>query len=152
MDILREISDDGFVCEPGAGYLKSMRTAFIRINGRTVGAVANSVDQLCNKGSMKAAKFLRFCDAFGIPVLTLANVRKLRSDEEIERGLGAALPQLAHVYAAASVPKVTLVTGNAFGTAGLMMGSKALGTHSGDELQVLAVGSFRVSALTKGQS
>jgi len=126
-ELFAEISDDGFVCEPGASFLKSMRTAFIRLNGRTVGVVANSVDQLCNKGSNKASRFVRFCDAFGIPVLTIVNVRRLRGDEEIERQLGFALSGLVGAYCEATVPKITLITGSAYGTAGLAMNSKALG-------------------------
>lgn len=126
-ELFAEISDDGFVCEPGASFLKSMRTAFIRLNGRTVGVVANSVDQLCNKGSNKASRFVRFCDAFGIPVLTIVNVRRLRGDEEIERQLGFALSSLVGAYCQAAVPKITLITGCSYGTAGLAMNSKALG-------------------------
>lgn len=126
-DQLCELSDNGIVAEPGAAYLKSMRTAFIRLNGRTIGVVANSVDLLCNKGSDKAARFVRFCDAFSIPVLTLADVRRLRGDEEIERQLGFALSGLVGAYCEADVPKITVITGSAYGTAGLAMNSKALG-------------------------
>ena len=126
-DMIAELSDNGLVVEPGADYLKSMRTAFIRLNGRTVGVIANSADQLCNKGSDKASRFVRFCDAFSIPVLTLVNARRLRGDEAVEQKLGFALSGLINAYRTAVIPKVTVVTGCAYGTAGLAMNSKSLG-------------------------
>lgn len=144
-EMLKDISDDGIVCEPGAGYLKSMRTAFIRINGRTVGAVANSTDMLCHKGSAKAARFVRFCDAFDIPVLTLVNVRRLNGSEEAEQNLGLNLARLAEAYRSAQVPKVTVVTGTAYGTAGLVMNSKALGADV-----VLAWKDAKIGAMDEG--
>jgi acetyl-CoA carboxylase carboxyltransferase component len=126
-DMLAELADNGIVVEPGADHLKSMRTAFIRLNGRTVGVIANSVDQLCNKGSNKASRFIRFCDAFGIPLLTLVNARRLRGDEAVEQQLGFALSGLVGAYCGAAVPKVTVITGCAYGTAGLVMNSRSLG-------------------------
>ncbi len=150
-DILREISDNGEMLEIGEGFLKSMRTVFIRLNGRTVGAIANSTPQLCHRGSAKAARFVCFCDAFNIPVLTLCNVEKLRAEEEIERYLGGALSHFVYTFASATVPKITLVTKKSFGTAGLAMGSRAVGADlvlAWDRAVIGAMDPAKLSELT----
>jgi len=127
-EMLQQISDEGKFVEIKKDHAKCMVTGFIRLNGRTVGAVANDGQKLCHMGVKKAIKFISFCDAFNIPVLTLCDVEKFCSSMENEVQLSRALGKLTYTYSNATVPMVTLVTGKAYGTAGVVMGSKALGT------------------------
>lgn len=139
---LSMISDDNFFMEVKAAYAPSMVTGFIRLNGNTVGCVANrtvSYDEngekkaeydavLTSDGCRKAADFVAFCDAFNVPVLTLVNVKGYKADKCSEKNMAKAAAQLTYGFANASVPKVTVVIGEAYGTAYLTMASKALGT------------------------
>jgi acetyl-CoA carboxylase carboxyltransferase component len=115
-------------------------TALVRLNGCTVGVVANrsarpdengeveKMDKvLCPKGAEKAAKFIRFCDAFEIPVLTMVDVEGFAKKPQCEPLLARAVGQLTAAYAAADVPMVTLITGSAYGSAAVSMGSRVLG-------------------------
>ena len=114
---LAAISDDGFVIEPGKGFGASVTTAFIRLNGCTVGAVAVASDAVCWRGVEKASRFVRFCDAFQIPILTLAEASGFRKDLSSERHLAKKAASLIFAYASATVPKVTLFTGETYGLA-----------------------------------
>ena len=138
---LSMISDNHFVMEIKKAYEPSMVTALIRINGVTVGCVANRTELyedgnktedfesvLSGKGCGKAAEFINFCDAFSIPVLTIANVNGYKASLCSEKSIAKAAARLTYAYANATVPKVTVVTGKALGSAGLTMGSKSLGS------------------------
>ncbi len=126
--MIAEISDDGFVLEPGKDYGKGMITAFIRLNGATVGCVANAETLVCPRGLRKAAEFVNFCDAFNIPLLVLANVEGFsRKSAEVEKSIAKAAAKLTAAFAGADVPKVTVVTKKAFGSASVVMNSKAIG-------------------------
>ncbi len=138
---LSRISDGGFFLETKAMYAPSLATGFIRLNGVTVGCVANrsasygddgettaSYDPvLTAEGCTKAAEFIGFCDAFNIPVLTLTDVQGYKADTCSERHMAKAAARLTYAYANASVPKVTVIVGKALGTAYLTMGSKSVG-------------------------
>ena len=114
---------------------------FIRLNGMTVGAVANRskvydenaevVEEfdgaLSARGARKAARFVEFCDAFNIPVLTLTNVSGFAATMCAERSLAKAAAKLTYAFANATVPKVNVVIGKAFGSAYVTMNSKSLG-------------------------
>ena len=130
-DVLAQIADGGIFFETGRTAGHNMVTGFLRLNGLTVGAVANrgAKDTLCPMDAGKAAKFINFCDAFNIPVLTLVNVQGLARKEKAERMLPKAAARLTYAYANATVPKVTLVTGKAYGSAYVVMGSKALADY-----------------------
>ena len=122
-------------------YDKSMVTGFIRLNGTTVGCVANRTavyaadgvkeDEfdavLSANGAEKAAKFVSFCDAFNIPLLTLVNVKGYKACKCTERRIAKNAGRLTYAFANASVPKVTVVVGEAYGTAYLTMNSKSIG-------------------------
>lgn len=127
-EFLMQIADDGKFLEVKAEHAKSMTTGFIRLNGHTVGTVANNKQHFCHMGIKKAVKFLRFCDAFNIPVLTVADVRSFGKSKDNETALARALGKLTYTYSELTVPSVTVVAGEVYGTAGLVMGSKALGT------------------------
>ena len=89
--VLSSISDSNVFFETKAAYGKDMVTGFIRLNGMTVGAVANNAQELSARGARKAAEFVKFCDAFNIPVLTLTNVKGYGSAYVAmnSKGLGA---------------------------------------------------------------
>ena len=135
------LADENIFFETKRDFAKDMVTGFIRLNGMTVGAVANrttvydeegNVSEefdgcLTARGCRKAAEFVKFCDAFGIAVLTLTNVKGLRATMCSEKNLAKAMASLTYAFADATVPKVNVVTGKAFGSAYVVMNSKAIG-------------------------
>ena len=135
------ISDDGVFFETKAEYGKDMVTGFIKLNGTTVGAVANrstlydeegnAVEQfnaeISARGCEKAASFVKFCDAFNIPVLTLTNAAGFKATKCTEKKIAKAAAALTAAFAEADVPKVNVITGKAFGSAYVTMNSKCLG-------------------------
>ena len=129
--LLSSIADNNRFLETKAMFAKDMITGFIRLNGDTVGVVANRpVDGqkvLGNKGLDKAARFIRFCDAFSLPVLTVTNVEGLRANAHEEPRLAGALSRMVSALAGASVPKINLITGKAYGTAAVVMNSGSIG-------------------------
>lgn len=138
---LAEISDGHVFYELKKDYAKSMVTGFIRLNGATVGAVANRTevyDDEMNKveefdGTLtvnaceKAAAFVEFCDAFNIPVLTLTNVKGFKACMCQEKRIAKAAAKLTYAFANATVPKVNVIVNEAYGTGYSIMNSKALG-------------------------
>ncbi len=138
---LREISDNNFFLEVKADYAKEMVTGFIRLNGMTVGAVANRTEvldeqgkavqkfdgSLTTAGCYKAEKFVKICDAYNIPVLTLTNVTGYKATVNEEKSIGIATAKLTYAFANATVAKVNVITGKAYGSAYLTMNSKHIG-------------------------
>ena len=138
---LRMISDSGIFFETKADYAKDMVTGFIKLNGTTVGAVANRtvrydeegnkaeefLPELSARGCEKAAKFVKFCDAFNIPILTLTNASGFKASKCTEKKIAKAAAALTYAFADASVPKVNVVTGKAYGSAYVTMNSKSIG-------------------------
>lgn len=132
-----EISDNHLFFETKKAFAKSMTTGFIKLDGATVGVVGNKEKCLkCDKefsteltadAVRKAADFVRFCDAFDIPVLTLTNVAGYEKSIAAEGALPKALASFAAALASATVPKVNLITKEAFGTAYILMNSKSVG-------------------------
>jgi acetyl-CoA carboxylase carboxyltransferase component len=135
------LADDNNFFEVKGNYAKSMVTGFIRLNGTTVGCVANRTEVIDEEGKVaekfdavltkngcdKAADFVNFCDAFGIPVLTLTNVKGYEATMCAEKGIAKAAAKLTYAFANATVPKVNVVIGKAYGTAYTVMNSKAIG-------------------------
>ncbi len=139
---LSQISDNGTFFETKRGFAKDMVTGFIKLNGATVGAVANrtavydeegkEVEKfdavLSADGCEKAADFVAFCDAFEIPVLTLTNVKGYKACcLGNEKRIAKAAAKLTYAFANASVPKVNVVIGKALGSAYVTMNSKSVG-------------------------
>ncbi len=138
---LSMIADDNSYLEVKSGYGKEITTGFIRLAGQTVGCVANRseiYDEESQKvwesdtcftadAVSKAADFVNFCDSFDIPILTLTNVTGFKADIESEKKIAKVCGKLAYAFANATVAKVNVVIGKAFGTAGVIMNSKALG-------------------------
>ena len=139
--LISNIADDNNFVEVKAAYAKDMVTGFIRLNGTTVGVVANRTEvyneegevaekfdcALCAKGAEKAAEFVTFCDAFEIPVLSLTNVAGYCACECSEKKIAKAAAKLTYAFANATVPKVNVIIGKAFGSAYVAMNSKAIG-------------------------
>lgn len=139
--LLSNIADDNHFVEVKAAYAPDMVTGFIRLNGTTVGVVANRTEiygedgtleksfdcVLSARGAVKAAEFVDFCDAFEIPVLSLTNVAGFKATKCSERGIAKAAAKLTYAFANATVPKVNVIIGKAFGSAYVAMNSKAIG-------------------------
>lgn len=129
--VLTHISDNNLFVEMKKEYAKDMVIGFIKLNGTTVGCVANQVneggDVLSVKGAYIAAEFVNFLDAFSIPVLTLTNVKGYKATIAEEAGMAKAAAKLTFAFANATVPKVNLVMGEAMGSAYLTMNSKSIG-------------------------
>lgn len=125
---LAQIADDNVFLETRKEFAKDMVTGLLTLNGVTVGAVANGKDAvLSTNGCKKAEKFIYFCDAFGIPVITLTNVKGYASSIEEEKTVGQAVADLTCAFASAGVPKVNVITGQAFGSAYIAMNSRHIG-------------------------
>ena len=138
---LAQIADNQILVETKKDYAKVMVTGFIRLNGMTVGVVAirskvynaeaeveaefDSV--LTVDGCKKATDFVNFCDAFSIPVLTLTNVTGFAATVESEKNMASAVAKLTYAFANATVPKVNVIVGKAFGSAYVSMNSKSIG-------------------------
>ena len=138
---LAQIADNQILVETKKDYAKEMVTGFIRLNGMTVGVVANRSkvynaeaeveaefdSVLTVDGCKKATDFVNFCDAFSIPVLTLTNVTGFAATVESEKNMASAVAKLTYAFANATVPKVNLIVGKAFGSAYVSMNSKSIG-------------------------
>jgi propionyl-CoA carboxylase beta chain len=130
--IIESIVDSGEFLEVQPLFAPNILIGFARVDGRSVGIVANQPQQMAGtlniEAGEKAARFVRFCDAFSIPVLTLVDVPGYLpgTDQEwagvIRRGA-----KLLYAYAEATVPLVTVITRKAYGGAYIVMGSKQLG-------------------------
>ena len=131
--IIRRVIDDGYFFEIQEHFARNIVIGFARLDGRTVGLVANQPEVLAGcldiDGSVKGARFVRFCDAFGIPIVTFEDVPGFLPGTAQEFGgiikHGA---KLLYAYAEATVPKITVITRKAYGGAYCVMGSKHLRT------------------------
>ncbi len=135
------LSDEAAFFETKRNYAKDMVTGFIRLNGMTVGLVANRskvYDEEGNvaetfdttlsvKGAKKAADFVEFCDAFSIPLVTLTNVTGFKTCKCAEKSLAREAAKLTYAFANATVPKVNVIIGKAYGSAYVTMNSKSVG-------------------------
>lgn len=138
---LSRIADEGLFFETKKNYGKDVVTGFLRLNGATVGAVANRAEiyneegekteefdgTISARGARKAAAFVKFCDAFDIPVLTLTNVTGFKATLCNEKMMAASIGEMVRAFADATVPKVNVVIGKAYGTAYVAMNSKSVG-------------------------
>lgn len=143
---LSDISDGNKFVEVKAGYAKDMVTGFISLNGITVGAIANRDTVLTTAGCAKAEELVCFCEAFGIPVLTLTNVTGYAATMEEERTVAAAAARLTAALACAEVPKVNLITGKAYGSAYVTMNSKHIGADMVFALDTAEIGMMDAKA------
>ncbi len=131
-DLIKEVVDDGFFLESKEHFASNILTGFARLNGQSLGIVANQPLTLAGciniSASQKASRFIRFCDCFNIPIISFVDVPGFLPGTDQEHGAvishGA---KLLYAYAEARVPKITLITRKAYGGAYIVMGSKHLG-------------------------
>jgi propionyl-CoA carboxylase beta chain len=128
-DVVRAVVDDGYLFEIAEGYAQNIVVGFARVGGRVVGVVANQPAVLAGvldiHSSMKAARFVRFCDCFNVPLVTFVDVPGFMPGTDQEYGgiikHGA---KLLFAFAEATVPKVTVILRKAYGGAYDVMASK----------------------------
>jgi propionyl-CoA carboxylase beta chain len=130
-ELVEKVADEGDFFEIGAEFGKNILTGFVRLDGSTVGIVANQPMVLAGvldiDASRKAARFVRFCDAFNIPIVTFVDVPGFLPGTKQELGgLIKHGAKLLFAYGEATVPKVTLITRKAYGGAYDVMSSKHL--------------------------
>ena len=138
---MRNLSDDGFVIEVKKDYAPEMFTGFIKLDGATVGVVANRTkvyddemnvtaefeSKLTYKGCDKAARFVDFCDAFDISILTFTNINGFATTKCQEAKVAKSTAKLVYAFTNATVPKVNVIVGEAFGSSYIAMNSKTIG-------------------------
>ena len=132
MEIIRTLADNGEVMEYQQYFARNIITAFIRLNGKSVGVIASQPKAMAGcldiNAADKASRFIRTCDSFNIPLLTLEDVPGFLPGTQQEHGgiirHGA---KMLYAYSEASVPKVTVITRKAYGGAYIGMCSKHLG-------------------------
>jgi propionyl-CoA carboxylase beta chain len=132
-DVIHAVVDDGYFFEVQEHYAKNIVVGFARLNGRSVGIVANQPAVLAGtldiNASIKGARFVRFCDCFNIPLITFEDVPGFLPGTNQEYGgiikHGA---KLLFAFAEATVPKVTVITRKAYGGAYCVMASKHIRT------------------------
>jgi propionyl-CoA carboxylase beta chain len=131
LDVITGVVDEGDFYEIMKNYARNIIVGFGRLNGRTVGFVANqpkvAAGCLDIDASVKGARFVRFCDAFNIPIVTFEDVPGfLPGTDQEYNGIIRHGAKLLYAYAEATVPKITVITRKAYGGAYCVMGSKHL--------------------------
>lgn len=139
--LLGQIADAGSFVEAQKEYGKDIVTGFLKLGGTTVGVVANRSVQLdaegkvmesfeggmTSRGAKKAAKLVRFCDAFNLPIITFTNVKKFHASVCSEMNLAREVSALINAFAECSSAKINVILNDAFGSAGMVMNTHALG-------------------------
>ncbi|MGE3759442.1 MAG: acyl-CoA carboxylase subunit beta [Pseudobdellovibrionaceae bacterium] len=131
LKVITEVADEGYFLEVHQQYAQNIIVGFARFNGRSVGIVANQPQVLAGclniEASRKAARFIRFCDSFNIPIVSFVDVPGFLPGTGQEwNGIITHGAKLLYAYAEATVPKVTVITRKAYGGAYIVMGSKLL--------------------------
>jgi acetyl-CoA carboxylase carboxyltransferase component len=130
--VITDVVDDGAFLELRARFGTSVVTGLARVAGLPVGVLANQPSQLAGAldidGSQKGARFIRFCDAFNLPIVTLVDTPGFRPGRDQEwRGMIRHGAKLAFAYAEATVPRVCVVLRKAYGGAFIVMDCKSMG-------------------------
>lgn len=130
-EVLNEVLDKGTFFEIHEEYAKNIVVGFARLNGRTAGIVANQPNFLAGcldiNASEKAARFVRFCDSFNIPIITFVDVPGYLPGKDQEyNGIIKHGAELLYAYAEATVPKISLIMRKAYGGAYIVLCSKEM--------------------------
>ncbi len=130
--VIRSIVDNGEIFEPHQYFATNIVVCFARLNGRTIGIIANQPEAMAGcldiDASDKATRFIRFCDAFNIPLLTIADVPGyLPGSQQEHGGIIRHGAKLLWCYSEATVPKLLLITRKDYGGAYIAMSSRHLG-------------------------
>jgi acetyl-CoA carboxylase carboxyltransferase component len=149
-DVMRAIVDDGDILELKARWAGNIVTAFATMGGRPVGLVGNQPVNMAGTldipASQKAARFVSFCDAFNLPIITLVDTPGFYPGKDLEwRGMIRHGAQLVFAYGRASVPRVCVILRKSYGGAYIVMDSKKMGNDlclawPGAELAVMGAG------------
>jgi propionyl-CoA carboxylase beta chain len=131
--VIEEVVDDHYFFEVMSSFAQNILIGFARMNGRTVGIIANQPAYLAGvldiDASDKAARFIRFCDCFDIPLITFEDVPGfLPGCEQEHNGIIRHGAKIVYAYVEATVPKITLITRKAYGGAYIVMSSKESGS------------------------
>lgn len=131
-DVARAIADDGELLEIRAGWAPQLVTLLARVDGQPVGMVSNQplamAGTLDIAAAQKGARFVGFCDAFNLPIITLVDTPGFMPGKDLEwRGMIRHGAQLVFAYAEASVPRVSVILRKAYGGAYIVMDSKTMG-------------------------
>ena len=127
-NIIASVVDNGGYLEVSEQYGKTVFTGFARMNGATVGFVANNEEKMDKDALHKMTHFVNFCDAFNIPIVTFTHIQAIESTVLTEKlGIIKAASQLAFAFAHATVPKVNIILKEAYGSSYLLMNSKHIG-------------------------
>lgn len=131
-ELIRRVLDDNYFFEVQPHYAENIVVGFGRLNGRSVGIVANQPNNLAGclniEASRKAARFIRFCDSFNIPIISFVDVPGFLPGTDQEwSGIISHGAKLVYAYSEATVPKITLITRKAYGGAYIVMASKHIG-------------------------
>ena len=134
-DLIKSVADGGSIIELQSDFGKCVRTVLATVEGTTVGIIKTEKKALCAAGCDKAARLVRFCDAFNIPVITLVDAEKFKCIKSAAKLTGA--------YAEATTPKISVITGDAYGAVYIAMA----GTGAAADM-TLAWADASVSALS----
>jgi acetyl-CoA carboxylase carboxyltransferase component len=132
-DVVGDVVDRDSLLELRAGWAPSLMTALGRVDGRPVGIVASQPARMAGtldiEASQKGARFVQWCDAFGLPLLTFVDTPGFLPGRDIEwRGMIRHGAELVHAYGAATVPRICVIVRKAYGGAYIVMDSKSLGS------------------------
>ncbi len=130
--IIRSLCDDGELLELRAGWAPNLVTGLASIGGRPIGVVANQTQALAGSldipASQKGGRFVAFCDAFGLPLLTMVDTSGFLPGKDLEwRGMIRHGAQMAFAYARATVPRIGLILRKSYGGAYIVMDSRNMG-------------------------
>lgn len=126
-EVLAEIADQNEFVELKKDYGKDMAIGFIRLDGETIGCIANKEERISAQGAKKAASFVKLCDAFGVGILTITDTVGFTAEIEQEKELSQAIGAMTGAFVQATVPKVNVISKKAFGSAYVSMNSKSIG-------------------------
>lgn len=132
-EVIESFADDNYFFEIMPHFAKNVTIGFVRMDGQTVGIVANQPAFLAGvldiDASDKAARFIRFCDCFNIPIVTLVDVPGfLPGSDQEHNGIIRHGAKIVYAYIEATIPKVTLILRKAYGGAYIVMSSKQTGS------------------------
>jgi len=131
-DVLAAVVDDGHILEPRSGWATNLVTAFATIGGRPIGLVANQPQSMAGTldipASQKGGRFVAFCDAFNLPLVTFVDTSGFYPGKDLEwRGMIRYGAQMAFAYARATVPRVCVTLRKSYGGAYIVMDSRYMG-------------------------
>ena len=147
--IISSVADSYVFVETKKEYAKDIVTGFIRLDGVTTGVLANAEEKLSPEGLKKAASFVNFCDAFEIPVVSFTSADGFTATVAAEKDLAKAASDLVYAFANATVPKISVITGDTYASAYTIMNSKAIGADIVYAVEDARVGIMEASSAAK---